>query len=79
MAGPQVGDVVIYNDHVGIEHQALITASWGSETNDTPSVNLVFVEVDESKTDTWGRQVGRDSSVPHQDHQFAPGNYWRLP
>lgn len=74
MAGPAIGDVVLYTDHFGSEHKALVTANWGGQ--DDSAINLVYVDGDETKTDSWGRQIARDSSVPHQSHQSAPGNFW---
>jgi len=74
--GPQVGDVVVYTDHQAREHNALVTSAWGEETG---SLNLVYASSDEGKTDSYGRQIERDTSVPHQSTQPAPGNHWRLP
>lgn len=70
----EVGDVVRYVDHHGVEHLALVTATWNGQGDG--AINLVYVEIDEAKHDTWGRQIGRDSSVPHRVNQAAPGNYW---
>lgn len=74
----KVGDVVTYVDHQGYEHNALVTAVWGPEIydQDPPSLNLVFIDRDESKKDPYGRQIARDTSVPHAKNQKAHGNYW---
>lgn len=40
---------------------------YGPET--MPCVNLVFVVGDESKTDPYGRQIERKTSVMHGDRQ----------
>lgn len=78
-----VGMPVIYVDHYGQSHAALATAVWGPEDfnpeMDTTCINVVFVDGDEEKTDTWGRQIGRDSSVVHKNAQTAHGNYWDFP
>lgn len=72
-----VGDVVRYVDAVGKSHYALVTAVWASAfENGAPSLNLVFVSDDESKTDPYGVQVERNTSVTHQSNQAAPGLYW---
>ena len=74
---PQVGDHVVYADPKGHEHNAIVTANWG--TGDTPSLNVVFVDPDETKTDSYGRQIARNTSVVHQSNQAAHGMYWREP
>jgi len=71
---------VIYFDHSGMPHKAIITAVWGPETYNVPAeapcLNLVYVSTDESKSDPFGRQIERDTSVPHRAQQQAHGNYW---
>lgn len=74
---------IVYGDHFGVEHDGLCTAVWGSnefedDGTGAPSINVVYVSKDETKTDTYGRQIERDTSVPHRGSQPAPGNYWRL-
>ena len=44
-----------------------------------PSVNLVFVVGDESKTDSYGRQIERATSCPHESTQTAHGYKYVLP
>ena len=41
-----------------------------------PSVNVVFVTPDDSKTDSYGRQIDRATSVPHRGSQPASGYYY---
>jgi hypothetical protein len=41
-----------------------------------PTINLVYVSTDEQKTDNYGRQIERRSSVVHKSNQGAPGYYW---
>lgn len=43
-----------------------------------PSINVVFVVSDEAKTDSYGRQIDRATSVPHRQLQSAHGYYWTL-
>lgn len=42
-----------------------------------PCINLVYVELDETKTDSYGRQIARNTSVPHQSMTQAHGMFWR--
>ena len=126
----KVGSQVLYADHYGKLHVALLTAVWGdgkgrvvkhvndegkaledipfnerpadmdytqfkatpiegTEGQEWPSVNLVFVSGDEAKDDQYGRQIERDTfigcladaierdtSVVHRMNQSAHGNYW---
>lgn len=89
---PKPGDVVIYVDEHSKRHNALLTcvhgeaAMYPDHTKDDgskreyqPSVNLLFVTGDESKTDPYGLQNERESSVVHSGDQGAHGNYWEYP
>lgn len=71
---PKFGEPVVFVDPVGQAFPALVTAVWGEK-----SVNVVFVSRDEAKTDTYGRQIERNTSCLHQSLQAAHGNYWRYP
>lgn len=75
----KVGDVVTFVDSLGRTIPALVTAWWGSPSQTDASINVVFVEPDSEKTDSYGRQISRATSVPHESNQAAPGNYWRQP
>lgn len=69
----KIGQDVVFVDPVGQACPAVVTASWG-----WPSVNIVIVSRDENKTDTYGRQIERHTSIVHQSVQPAHGNYWRF-
>jgi hypothetical protein len=69
---PKVGDVVIYCDKYGNDHNALVTVFWGD------AVNLVIVSADKDKQDTYGRQIEHESSVSHVGPHCAHGRYWRF-
>lgn len=72
-----VGDVVVYVDPVARQFNALVTAVWGPTC-----INVVLVSKDEAKTDTYGRQIERNTSCPygHQPGMSWPhGNYWMFP
>lgn len=71
----QVGSTVIYHDTKNRPHDALVTAVHSNWAN--PCINLLFVSKDETMNDQYGRQIIRQSSVSHTEHNPAPGNYWR--
>jgi hypothetical protein len=73
-----IGETVIFVDSVGKEFPALVTnefGAWGPENE--PSINVVYISDDSARTDNFGRQLIRSTSVVHQSNQFAPGNYWK--
>jgi hypothetical protein len=72
--GPKIGDAVTFVNPVGKRFGAVVTANWG--TGPTPSINVVYVTDDEAKTDSYGRQIERSTSVVHQSNQAAHGMYW---
>lgn len=78
---------VVFTDSRGVERSALLTIVHGEssmvparngqgEQEYHPSVNLVFVTGDPSKTDPYGLQIERESSVVHRNDQGAHGNFW---
>ena len=80
-----VGDLVIYRDAKGKDHQALVTTVFhGGQTweeycslyQTVPMVNLIFVSSDESRTDGYGRQIERETSVQFGGNQ-VPKNLGR--
>jgi hypothetical protein len=71
----KVGEYVIYVDPVARQHKALVTAVHGDTC-----INAVYVSGDESKTDPYGRQIERQSSLSHRTVLgLAHGNYYMLP
>ena len=72
---PVIGDCVVFVNPQGMECYALVTAVWGFSPA-MPAINVVIVSWDEKRTDQYGRQLERISSVVHGDHQAAGGNYW---
>lgn len=70
----KVGDTVIYVDPVARQHNALVTAVHGPTC-----INAVYVSGEESMTDTYGRQIARQSSLCHKSVVGAHGNYYMLP
>ena len=77
----QIGDTVEFIDPVGKKHTALVTTVFTSghpgDDGPNPSVNLVYVSDDENKTDQYGRQIERSTSVVHEANQYAHGMFWR--
>lgn len=71
---PLVGEPVVYVDPVGVAHPALVTAPWGPTC-----INLVYVSKDDSRRDSYGRQLERAPSCSHATVVPVHGNYWRFP
>ena len=67
----KIGDVVVYTDEVSVRHNALVTNVWS-----TTCINLVYMTGDDSKTDTYGRQIERRTSCQVKMATSAPGNFW---
>lgn len=75
----QVGASVVFHDERGLAHHALVTAVHGLHMNDSaPCVNLVYVSRDGARTDGYGRQIERRTSVVHGSQQAAGGFYFRF-
>lgn len=72
----EIGQNVIFVDSLRKEHVALVTNVWPS-MGGIPGCNVVYVSDDESKTDPYGRQVERSTSIVHQSVQPAGGMCWR--
>jgi hypothetical protein len=72
---------VTYVDPRGNERPALVTNVFRQTTKQLggpkPSINVVFVNDDDKQSDSYGRKIERATSVPHQEQQFAHGNYWK--
>lgn len=71
---------MIWLDPYKREHPALLTAVFdaGDEaTYPNPAVNLVWVSGDESKEDSYGRQIERMSSCAHVSSNSAGANCWK--
>lgn len=74
----EIGDAVTFVDPTGKERPAIVTAIWRGMGGHAPhGVNVVYVSDDPARTDSYGRQVERSTSVCHQSVQPAHGNYWK--
>lgn len=80
-----IGDHIIYVDRVGRQQNALVTAVWGQYEDGRfvddrgPTINLLFISLNEAKRDDFGRQMERETSVAHKTNSTAPGFFWALP
>ncbi len=68
-----VGDVVIFRDPSGKDHNAIVTIDHGG------CINLLHVSSDSARQDQYGRQIERPTSVSHQSQNQAHGFNWRWP
>lgn len=73
-----IGDRVTYVDTRGKSHEALVVNVWGPAVYDMepPAINLVYVSKSMNESDSFGRQIKRESSVVHRIRQSAEANYW---
>jgi hypothetical protein len=67
-----IGDAVIFTDSKGRDHQAMCTNYFGPVC-----INVAYVSDDAARTDSYGRQIERSTSVLHQSGAPAHGNFWR--
>lgn len=70
----KTGTHVIYVDPVARQHDAIVTAVWGPTC-----INIVFASNDENKTDSYGRQIERQTSLSHRSVTPAHGQYFMMP
>lgn len=79
----KVRDHVIFVDSLGRPHDALITGmgdpKWHAEMNREPWVNLIIISDDENRSDSYGRQTERFTSVSYKAGTQAHGQYWMYP
>lgn len=72
----EVGDVVTYRDEHGVDHNALVTVVHGNTAQSC--INVVYLSEDETKRESWGRQVERASSVQRKSDVTAHGRYFTV-
>lgn len=76
----KIGDVVTFIDTHRVEHQAIVTQLHDAgmpEVYPTPAINLLYVSKDDTRTDGYGRQIERASSVPHEGSNTAKAYCWK--
>jgi hypothetical protein len=77
---PKVGDSVIFIDSKRTRHAALVTHVWpGIAGGTVAGANVVFVSNDEARTDPYGRQLERATSIVHLSAQPAGAFAWCWP
>lgn len=69
----KIGDVVTYKDEHSVDHNALVI-----HVHSENCINLLYLSGDESKSDSWGRQIERASSVQRQSDVTAHGRYFTV-
>ncbi|HKY40756.1 MAG TPA: hypothetical protein VJN18_32700 [Polyangiaceae bacterium] len=75
----KIGDPIVYVDAHSKPHNALVTQVWKNMGGQATGCNLVIVSAEEDKTDPYGRQLERFTSVCHKSVQAAPGWFWCWP
>lgn len=75
----EIGDGVIFVDEHGVAHSALVICVFTGMSGEDgqPGVNVVIVEPDPEREDSYGRQIARHTSVVHESAQPAHGMFWR--
>lgn len=91
MLSVKIGDPIIFMDQKARRIHALVSENWGQDPQGDdhasdwkrgeqgPTINVVFVDLDPTKRDSYGRQIKRETSVPHFSGSTAPGFWWALP
>lgn len=72
----KLGQHVIYIDEHRQEHDAIVTAVFDSMGN-LPGINCIYVSMDATREDPYGRQTERATSVVHIDAQPAKAVCWK--
>ncbi len=89
----RIGRHVLFTDEHFVDRDAIVTAIWtpshslveqgfvsrDDEAIGSTALNLVFASGDDSKDDPYGRQIERQTSIPHMSMQGAGGFCWRFP
>ena len=75
----KIGDSVVYVDAHSQSRNAIVTQIWKGMSGAKYGCNLVVVSSEEDKTDPYGRQIERFTSVCHKSVQAAPGWFWCWP
>lgn len=73
----QVGDSVVFIDSHRVEHMALVTNVFGAWQDGYSGCNVVYSSNDETKTDPYGRQLERATSVCHVSVNPARAMCWK--
>jgi hypothetical protein len=74
MRTPEIGEFVVFHDSNGRPHNGLVLC-----VHSATCINLVHVESDEARQDTYGRQTDHPTSISHGSQEQVHGFYWRYP
>ena len=69
---------VVFTDEVGVKHDALLTQVWSRDEEGPVVANLVFVVADPQKSDPYGHQIERRTSVSRRNEYSAHGFFFEL-
>ncbi len=90
MRSVKIGSSVVFVDQKGVRINALVIANWGQHAKGIdqessweegelgPTINVCFVDQNPERTDSYGRQFKRETSVTHKSGSTAPGFWWAL-
>ena len=92
MRSVKIGSPVVFSTQHGVLVSAIVLACFPCQHGEIgedeltewdepvgPTVNVAFADPDHTKTDSYGRQFKRETSVPHRGGSTAPGFWWALP
>lgn len=75
----QIGGRCIYTDTHGVDHDALVTNGFGANgIGKSAAINVAYVSDDQTRLDSYGRQLEREASVQHQHLVSTHGRFWRF-
>jgi hypothetical protein len=71
----------IHGDETMKKYQSFKNLSfpdWPEKTGiiGAPSINILVISDNPDKSDSYGRQIEHETSVPHKEDQRAHGYYW---
>jgi len=72
-----IGQGVVFVDEHGVRRAAVVTHVFAGMAGTADGVNVVIVSDDAQRSDPYGRQIERRTSVTHLSGQPAHGYYWR--
>lgn len=71
---PKVGDVIVFHDSKNRPRNALVTVIYS-----TGCINAVYVSGDDTRQDSYNRQIERTATCMHKSINQFHGQYWRWP
>ena len=68
----------VWDQHVQDEETGEIRLTHAADDlSELPPLNVVFVSDDDKRQDQYGRQLERETSVPHKEANLVHGFYWK--